>query len=282
MKSKKLLTSMLVSLSFLLVACGSDNQAAETSEQAATISKEAGEDTSLKDIQEAGVIRIGITGGFPPSNYHDGVTGDLIGYEADATRAIMEDIGVEIEFVEMSFSSLLPSLDSNRIDLIMHSMGITEQRAEGYNFTDPYFRSTYGILVHDDSGIETIADLDGKRAAQSINTSTGVAAESIGATIVPIETVAEAVDLVVQQRADFYLADKTGTLYFLENQPDKPVHLLEEEMKVPHEIGGVLPKGADALTAALNESIRENTADGTLSAIYMDYLGRDITVEEFR
>lgn len=281
MRKKKFLPGFLVSLSLLLAACGGASGATGTSEQVSS-SKEAGADTSLVDIQEAGVIRVGITGGFVPSNYHDEVSGDLVGYEADATRAIIEDLGVDVEFVEMSFSALLPALDSGRIDLVMHSMGKTEERAKGYNFTDPYFRSTYAVLVHDESGLETLEDLDGKRAAQSINTSTGVVAESLGATIVPIETVAEAVDLVVQQRADFYLADKTGTLHFLEKQPDKPVHLLEEEMAIPHEIGGVLLKGEDALTEALNESIHENTEDGTLSEIYLDYLGRDISVEEFR
>lgn len=276
---KRLWSGLLFASGLFLLGCA--NTENETNESV-TADEVVQEDTSLAEIQEAGVIRIGITGGFPPSNYHDDATGDLVGYEVDAARAVMEDLGVEIAFEEMSFSALLASLDSGRIDMVWHSMGITEERAEGYNFTDPYFRSTYAVLVHEDSGLNTLADLDGTRAAQSINTSTGVVAEQLGATIVPIEKVAEAVDLVVQDRADFYIADKTGTLHFLKNQPDLPVRIMGEEMPVPHEIGGVLTKGADSLTEALNASIRENTADGTLAEIYLDYLGRDITVEEFR
>lgn len=276
---KKILSGLFFASSLLLLGCSNTEAAVESSVASDDVAQT---DTSLADVQDAGVIRIGITGGFPPSNYHDEATGDLVGYEVDAARAVMEDLGVEIAFEEMSFSALLASLDAGRIDMVWHSMGITEERAEGYNFTDPYFRSTYAVLVHEDSNLNILADLDGTRAAQSINTSTGVVAEQLGATIVPIEKVAEAVDLVVQGRADFYIADKTGTLHFLEKQPDLPVRLMEEEMAIPHEIGGVLTKGADTLTEALNASIRENTADGTLSEIYMDYLGRDITVEEFR
>lgn len=244
----------------------------------------AEEDTSLSDIQAAGKIRIGITGGFPPSNYHVDGDGELTGYEVEATKAIIEDLpgDIEIEWVEMKFSALIGALESGRIDAIFHSMGITEDRKEAYNFTVPYFRSTYAVLVHKDSSLNQLSDLDGTRAAQSITTSTGQVAESLGATIVPIETVKEAVDLVVHKRADFYIADKTGTLYFLEQQPDLPVRLMDEEMKIPHEIGAVLPKGADALTEALNESIKENTKDGTLSKIYLEYLDRDISVPEFK
>lgn len=242
------------------------------------------EDDSLSKLQEAKKIKIGITGGFAPSNYHEEGKGDLIGYEVEATKEIIKDLpgDIEIEWVEMSFKSLVASLESDRIDGIFHSMGITPDRAEAYNFTVPYFRSTYGILVHDDSGITKIEELNGKKAGQSINTSTGETAESLGATIVPIDTVKEAVDLVVQKRADFYLADKTGTLYFLEQQPDLPVHLLDEELPLPNDIGAVFPKGADALTEAVNKSIKENTKDGTLGDIYKRELGRDISVEEFR
>ena len=241
-------------------------------------------DDSLKKLQEAGKIRIGLTGGFAPSNYHKDGKGELIGYEVDAIKEIMKDVpgDIEIEWVEMSFNALVGSLDSGRIDAIFHSMGITPDRAAAYNYSVPYFRSTYAILVHDDSDITALDQLDGRKAAQSINTSTGETAESLGATIVPIDTVREAVDLVDQKRADIYLADKTGTLYFLEQQPELPVHVLEEELPLPNDIGAVFPKGADALTQAVDQSIKENTKDGTLGAIYEKELGRDISTEEFR
>lgn len=244
----------------------------------------AREDTSLSDIKKSGVIRIGITGAFPPSNYHENGDGELTGYEVEATKAIIDALpgDIKIEWVEMKFSSLIGALDSGRIDAIFHSMGITEDRAEAYNFTLPYFRSTYAVLVNDKSDLHKLADLKGKKAAQSITTSTGKVAESLGATIVPIETVKEAVDLVVQGRADFYIADKTGTQYFLQQQKDLPVHIMEEEMKIPHEIGAVLPKGADQLRDALNEAIKEKTKDGSLSEIYLKYLDRDIAVPEFK
>ncbi len=53
-------------------------------------------------------------------------------------------------------------------------------------------------------------------------------------------------------------------------------------MKIPHEIGAVLPKGADQLRDALNEAIKQKTKDGSLSEIYLKYLDRDIAVPEFK
>ena len=180
----------------------------------------AREDTSLSDIQKSGVIRIGITGAFPPSNYHENGDGELTGYEVEATKAIIDALpgDIKIEWVEMKFSSLIGALDSGRIDAIFHSMGITEERAEAYDFTLPYFRSTYAVLVNDKSDLHKLADLKGKKAAQSITTSTGKVAESLGATIVPIETVKEAVDLVFKAEQTSISPIRQGLSIFFNNK----------------------------------------------------------------
>jgi len=259
-----------VSLLFL-TACQSQNAAED--ESSATSSSE----------QNAEVLKFGITGGYPPSNYHDEDTEELVGYEVDMAKELVKDLdgNVKAEFVEMSFDSILESLDTDRIDVAMHSLSKTPERAEKYDFTVPYFDKVWGVIVAEDSDIETLDDLDGKRAAQSVSTSTGQEAEKLGAELVPIDTVDEAVKLIMDDRADFYLGSDVGQQDYLDKQPEPlPVRVLDETVQdVPASL--VVPKGSDELREELNESIIENTEDGTLAKIYDKYLGMDKSIKDF-
>lgn len=243
----------------------------------------AEEEGSSSTDQETEVLKFGITGNYPPSNYHDEETEELVGYEVDMAKEIVADLdgNVEPEFVEMSFDSILESLDTDRIDVAMHSLSETPERAEKYDFTVPYFDKVWGIIVAEDSDIETVDDLDGKRAAQSVSTSTGQEAEKLGAELVPIDTVDEAVKLITEDRADFYLGSDVGQQDYLDKQPEPlPVRVLDETVQdVPASL--VVPKGSDELREALNESIIENTEDGTFAEIYDEYLGMDKSIEDF-
>ncbi|MCD5002684.1 transporter substrate-binding domain-containing protein [Enterococcus saccharolyticus] len=265
---------------FALSACQSGQTDSSSSSSDVKVKEK---DTSLSDVQKAKVLRFGITGGYPPSNYHDEKTEELVGYEVEIAKELVKDLDgdIEAEFVEMPFSTILESLDTDRIDVAMHSLSKTPEREEKYDFTVPYFDKVWGIIVAEDSDIHTLEDLNGKRAAQSVSTSTGQAAEDLGGTIVPIETVDEAVKLIMQGRADFYLGSDVGQQDYLNKQPEKlPVRVLEETVQdVPASI--VLPKGSDALREALNASIIANTEDGTMKEIYEKYLGFDKSIQDF-
>ncbi|GMG71434.1 transporter substrate-binding domain-containing protein [Tetragenococcus halophilus] len=275
MKKRRLLGKLTalaaVSLVFL-TAC--QNQEASEEDSAATDSS---------SDQETEVLRFGITGGYPPSNYHDEDTEELVGYEVDMAKELVKDLDgdVKAEFVEMSFGSILESLNSDRIDVAMHSLSETPERAEQYDFTVPYFDKVWGVIVAEDSDIQTLDDLDGKRAAQSVSTSSGQEAEKLGGELVPIDDVDEAMKLITEDRADFYLGSDVGQQDYLDKQPEPlPVRVLDETVQdVPASL--VVPKGSDELREALNESIIENTEDGTLAEIYDEYLGMDKSIEDF-
>ncbi|AYW50892.1 hypothetical protein C7H83_10655 [Tetragenococcus halophilus] len=224
-----------------------------------------------------------MTGGYPPSNYHDEDTEELVGYEVDMAKELVKDLDgdVKAEFVEMSFGSILESLNSDRIDVAMHSLSETPERAEQYDFTVPYFDKVWGIIVTENSDIQTLDDLDGKRAAQSVSTSSGQEAEELGGELVPIDDVDEAVKLITEDRADFYLGSDVGQQDYLDKQPEPlSVRVLDETVPdVPASL--VVPKGSDELREDLNEVIIENTEDGTLAEIYDEYLGMDKSIEDF-
>src|SRR5699024_34147 len=156
-------------------------------EDIAALTAEIGtEKDRLDEIMDRGIIKFGYSGGFAPYNFKDTETGEYTGFETDIARLIAEDLGVEAEFVEMSFQSLIPATDLNTdhpesIDVALNNHGRTPERAAEHDFTLPYLNSVFGVWVNAESDIQTLADLDGLVAAQSPTGSTADGAESVGA-----------------------------------------------------------------------------------------------------
>lgn len=84
------------------------------------------------------VLRVGLTANYPP--LVDKVDGNLVGIEIDLARQVGQDLGKQIEFVEIPWEQLIPALTSGEIDIIMSGMSITPGRKQKIAFTDPYMQ----------------------------------------------------------------------------------------------------------------------------------------------
>lgn len=116
-------------------------------------------DSVITQIQEEGVIRIGLSL-FVPWSMRD-VNGDLIGFELDVGRRLADDMGVEVEFVPTAWDGIIPALLAGNFDVIISGMSVTSQRNLTVNFTDPYAYSGLAILANSEmtAGME-LADLN--------------------------------------------------------------------------------------------------------------------------
>ena len=103
-------------------------------------------DSVITQIQEEGVIRIGLSL-FVPWSMRD-MNGDLIGFELDVGRQLAEDMGVEVEFVPTAWDGIIPALLAGNFDVIISGMSVTAQRNLTVNFTDPYAFSGLAILAN--------------------------------------------------------------------------------------------------------------------------------------
>lgn len=97
-------------------------------------------------IIKKGELVIGTSGAQPPMT---AVTkkGEIIGLDADISRAMAEAMGVQIRFVSMPFARLLPALEAGQIDMILSGMTITPKRNQKVAFVGPYYVSGKGILA---------------------------------------------------------------------------------------------------------------------------------------
>lgn len=120
---------------------------------AATLTIDDNEVSIPASIAESGVLKIGTTPiiGLPWTAL-DEDTNENIGLDPELGRALGEVLGLEVEFVDLGFDSLIPSLEAERIDLIMSDMLDTKERQQAVDFVD-YINGGDGMLVRADADL---------------------------------------------------------------------------------------------------------------------------------
>jgi polar amino acid transport system substrate-binding protein len=93
--------------------------------------------------------------------------GEPDGFDVDLAKDLAKDLGVELEIVDVTSASRIPSLQSGKVDLISCGFTVTEERKKQIDFSDPVIHNGNSLLVRKDSGIKDVDDLTGKTVAVS-------------------------------------------------------------------------------------------------------------------
>jgi len=101
---------------------------------------------AMDRIMKKGELVVGTSGTQPPMTAL-AKKGEIIGLDADISRAMASAMGIKVKFVLMPFAKLLPALESGRVDMILSGMTITPKRNQKVAFVGPYYVSGKGILA---------------------------------------------------------------------------------------------------------------------------------------
>ncbi|MCI7552037.1 MAG: transporter substrate-binding domain-containing protein [Actinomycetaceae bacterium] len=277
MKFKKLTAAL--SIAAFSIGLGACSQTDSAQNATSTESENAAASSDLLEtIKDRGALIVGLEGTYPPYSFHD-ESGELKGFEVDLIKKIAEDLGVETQFVETKWDSLIAGVDVNKYDVVINNVEATDERKQKYDFTIPYANSIGKIAVPEDSDIQTVSDFSGKNAAQSVTSNFGAKAQELGATVVPVDGFAQAIDLVTSGRADATLNDWVTFEQYLAEHPDAPIRLLDEDVQVGTGSRILLPKGQKALLDALNDALSKELSAGTVSELSKQYTSIDISAE---
>lgn len=99
---------------------------------------------------------------------------ELVGIDMDLLRAIAANQGFEVEIKPLGFDGALSAVKAGQADAVIAGMGITEERKQEFDFSDPYFESAPVMAVKKDSDVEGYDALEGKSVAVKTGT-TGAA-----------------------------------------------------------------------------------------------------------
>ena len=245
-------------------------------EASSTVSIDGSEIAIPAAIAEAGVLKIGTSPiiGLPWTALEDG-TNKNIGIDADLGRAIGKVLGLKVEFVDLGFDSLIPSLEAERIDLIMSDMLDTTARQEVVDFVD-YINGGDGMLVTAKGGLNpqtldelcglSVGALRGAAAHLSLQEVTCPADNPIDIQLFP-DTNAELIALT-SDRLDVAMGDPSTWGYLAAQQPEDYRSVGEIFNSGPLGIG--IAKGS-SLVEAVRAALDVLIASGEYGAVLQKF-----------
>lgn len=158
-------------------------------------------------------LKIGIEAAYPPfaSKAPDG---SIVGFDYDIGNALCDEMKVKCTWVEQEFDGLIPALKVRKIDAILSSMSITEDRKKSVNFSNKYYNTPARLVMKDGTVVgASLAELKGKKIGVQRGSIHDRFAQEVlkplGAEIVPYGSQNEIYLDVAAGRLDGTLADAT-------------------------------------------------------------------------
>jgi len=272
---KKLIAVMLAGAMTMamVTGCGSKEEAAAPApapaEKTEAPAEEPAAETDMDYVKGKGVLVVGITD-FAPMDYKD-EAGEWIGFDADMARGFAENLGVEVEFVEIDWDNKILELDGKTIDCVWNGMTLTDEVKSAMETSNPYCNNAQVVIVKADvadkyQDVESLADL-----AFAVEAGSAGEAEvtALGLNCTPVKAQSDALMEVAAGTSDAAVIDSLmaaamvgeGTGY--ENLT-YTIGLNSEEYGVGFR------KGSD-LAAALNDYFAAAYADGSMVACAETY-----------
>ncbi|PPK92413.1 cystine transport system substrate-binding protein [Kineococcus xinjiangensis] len=223
------------------------------------------------------VLRVGTEGTYAPFTFHDESTNELTGYDVEVVNAVADKLGRKVEYSENAWDSLFAGLEAKRYDVVANQVSVTEERKGKYAFSEPYTVSTGVIATRaDDDSVSGLADLQGKRAAQSATSNWAQVAKDAGAEVEAVEGLTQAVTLLKQGRVDLTLNDNLTILEYLKSTGDDSIKIAAETDESTEQAFAFRKEDAE-LAAEFDEALAELRADGTLAKISEKWFGEDVS-----
>ncbi|MFD1880489.1 transporter substrate-binding domain-containing protein [Paracoccus pacificus] len=233
----------------------------------------------------AETLKVGIAAEpYPPFTVPD-VSGNWSGFEIDFANAICAKMGDTCEITPTSWDGIIPALTSKKIDMIVASMSITEDRMKTIDFSDPYYNTPAVLVGAKDAPDYTGPDqLKGKILGVQTATTHQSYADKHFAGIADIkvyQTQDEANQDLASGRIDYVQADILPMTDYVNTETGKACCRIVGQVEADKAIlgngvGVGLRKGDTALKDKVNKAIADIRADGTYKTINDKYFTFDV------
>src|SRR3981081_188269 len=218
------------------------------------------------------VLKVGSTPTGIPFTFLDTKSNSIQGVMVDLITEIAKDAGFQVQIEPMQFSALVPSLTSNKIDIISAAMFATAARKEVIDFSDAVYTYGEGLLVPkaDKKDYATPEDLKGEVVGAQVGTAFVDALKKTGlfSEVKVYDTIPDILRDVNTGRLKAVSASSPRLAYNLKQGSFPEIRLVESyKPTIVGAVGiGVRKTDQDLLTK-INASLAKLKADGAVDKI---------------
>jgi polar amino acid transport system substrate-binding protein len=228
----------------------------------------------LETLQEKGVIRIAMSGAYPPFNFVNDQN-EVVGFDPAVGTEIARRMGLEAEIVTTAWDGIIGGLLANKYDAIVGSMTITEERDEVVDFVGPYYSDKRAIFTRPGSGISSLEDLEDVRVGLTLGETHEAWAREKGYDISTYKGLPELLLELENGRVDAIVNDSIAAILAL-GEKGQEFEMFADPTTEPFGAGIAIREGNPELAAAMQEALDSMMEDGTYLELAEKWIGADI------
>lgn len=271
----------------MLAACGSPKTEAPvtTAAPAETQAAAAPETTAAAETEAAaagfttivpGKLVMSTNASFPPYEMV-AADGSFEGIDVDVAAAIADKLGLELQIDNMGFDACILAVQQGKSDICMAGLTVTPERSAVMDFTDTYANGVQVVIVANSSDIKTLDDLANDKMIGTQMGTTGYiycsdTVENGGYGedhVIPYDDGAAAIQALLKGQIDAVVIDNMPAQEYVAANPGLKI-LDMEYANEDYAIG--IAKGNTELLNAVNATLNELIADGTVQSIVDKYI----------
>ena len=241
---------------------------------------------TMEKISRTGEFVIGYRTDSLPLSFRDG-RGQPAGYSVDLCQRIgrgvqqhFTDENIKVKFVPVTSDNRISAVADGTVDIECGSTTITLSRQEHVDFSIPTFLTGGSLASLRESGIQTVADLAGKRVGVARGTTTEgqlqafLADNNIDAEIVVVGDRTEGWARLSQGNIDAMASDQIVLIGLIMSSPDPTKFWLDSEIFSYEPYGFVVRRDDADFRLVVNRAIAEVYRSGEHADIYYEWIGK--------
>jgi len=232
--------------------------------------------STIEQILKKGELRVGFEAGYMPFEMTD-KKGNFVGFDIDVAKEMAKAMGVKFVPVNTAWDGIIPALITEKFDIIMSGMTVTQERNLKINFCDPYIIVGQTILINKkhEGTIGSYKDLN--KPEFIVTSKLGTTGEQAVKRLIPnctyksFETEPEAALEVVNGKADAFVYDLPYCVVFMAQQGAGKLVFLDTPFTF-EPLAWAINKGDPDFLNWLNNFLRQIQKDGRYDTIYNKWI----------